>query len=594
MPPVKKVSQESEEQAYQGPLFEQIKERIRGHDFPNINKHGILEAYYIATALDDDLTAAKILNKFPKFFPAYDPDAKAKLIVKVHKAQNLRDADFQAGGGRSDPFVKVIAGPNDSEVHSQVIHNNSNPEWNEQLEEIVGLPLDTTSFKIQLWDWDPAGEFDPVNDSNFLGEIVVDLASGPRIWCHSHKGAPLANAGRAGTKRAIKGQASSAARIWFDFVFVKMSNDLDTVDQSINDLGIEERLDSHMTLPEFQSAFASRAARAALAKGDACLEMHRNLLKISGVDLPVIEAKNDDLKRRIEVRKMFLWRSAQDIKEERNFSRMDLHALYELKKKVVPKFKIMFIVFSSKIKILFKNIFFLHSSKFPKFCFRYFMKKDNLGREFRKEQFWTIVMCVVGKKSNFPKGGYELRPDCELERVILGCYVAHARMGDISQFLAVAFCRKVALTIDEDEFDIQTYHQAAANILESWKKELHDGGVGGPTMRDSFYKMFPLELADDDRGNTIQSSVRGKKARKQANENDELNKLVQDANNPQDKQRIMKIQSTFRGRQARKSVTQKKELNKLVEEKFGEQNFRVLSEMRILAKNRVVILDLVG
>ena len=31
-----------------------------------------------------------------------------------------------------------------------------------------------------------------------------------------------------------------------------------------------------------------------------------------------------------------------------------------------------------------------------------------------------------------------------------------------------------------------------------------------------------------------------------------------------------------------------------VEEKFGEQNFRVLSEMRILAKIKVVILDLVG
>ena len=31
-----------------------------------------------------------------------------------------------------------------------------------------------------------------------------------------------------------------------------------------------------------------------------------------------------------------------------------------------------------------------------------------------------------------------------------------------------------------------------------------------------------------------------------------------------------------------------------VDEKFGEQNFRVLSEMRILAKNTVVILDLVG
>ena len=29
----------------------------------------------------------------------------------------------------------------------------------------------------------------------------------------------------------------------------------------------------------------------------------------------------------------------------------------------------------------------------------------------------------------------------------------------------------------------------------------------------------------------------------------------------------------------------------LVEEKFGEQNFRVLSEMRILGKNRVSILD---
>ena len=31
-----------------------------------------------------------------------------------------------------------------------------------------------------------------------------------------------------------------------------------------------------------------------------------------------------------------------------------------------------------------------------------------------------------------------------------------------------------------------------------------------------------------------------------------------------------------------------------VEEKFGEQNFRVLNEMRILAKIRLVILDLVG
>ena len=29
----------------------------------------------------------------------------------------------------------------------------------------------------------------------------------------------------------------------------------------------------------------------------------------------------------------------------------------------------------------------------------------------------------------------------------------------------------------------------------------------------------------------------------------------------------------------------------MVEEKFGEQNFRVLSEMRILAKIRVAILD---
>ena len=32
----------------------------------------------------------------------------------------------------------------------------------------------------------------------------------------------------------------------------------------------------------------------------------------------------------------------------------------------------------------------------------------------------------------------------------------------------------------------------------------------------------------------------------------------------------------------------------VVEEKFGEQIFRVLSEMRILAKIKVVILDLVG
>ncbi len=31
-----------------------------------------------------------------------------------------------------------------------------------------------------------------------------------------------------------------------------------------------------------------------------------------------------------------------------------------------------------------------------------------------------------------------------------------------------------------------------------------------------------------------------------------------------------------------------------VEEKFGEQNFRVLSEMRILAKIKVVILDFGG
>ena len=31
-----------------------------------------------------------------------------------------------------------------------------------------------------------------------------------------------------------------------------------------------------------------------------------------------------------------------------------------------------------------------------------------------------------------------------------------------------------------------------------------------------------------------------------------------------------------------------------VEEKIGEQNFRVLSEMRILAKIKMVILDLVG
>ena len=31
-----------------------------------------------------------------------------------------------------------------------------------------------------------------------------------------------------------------------------------------------------------------------------------------------------------------------------------------------------------------------------------------------------------------------------------------------------------------------------------------------------------------------------------------------------------------------------------VEEKFGEQNFRVLSEMRILVKIKMVILDLVG
>ena len=31
-----------------------------------------------------------------------------------------------------------------------------------------------------------------------------------------------------------------------------------------------------------------------------------------------------------------------------------------------------------------------------------------------------------------------------------------------------------------------------------------------------------------------------------------------------------------------------------VEEKFGEQNFRVLSEVRILAKIKLVILDLVG
>ena len=31
-----------------------------------------------------------------------------------------------------------------------------------------------------------------------------------------------------------------------------------------------------------------------------------------------------------------------------------------------------------------------------------------------------------------------------------------------------------------------------------------------------------------------------------------------------------------------------------VEEKFGEQNFRVLSEMRILVKIKMVILDCVG
>ena len=34
--------------------------------------------------------------------------------------------------------------------------------------------------------------------------------------------------------------------------------------------------------------------------------------------------------------------------------------------------------------------------------------------------------------------------------------------------------------------------------------------------------------------------------------------------------------------------------DRIVEEKIGEQNFRVLSEMRILAKIKVVILDLVG
>ena len=35
----------------------------------------------------------------------------------------------------------------------------------------------------------------------------------------------------------------------------------------------------------------------------------------------------------------------------------------------------------------------------------------------------------------------------------------------------------------------------------------------------------------------------------------------------------------------------KQEEEQKVEEKFGEQNFRVLSEMRILGKNRVAILD---
>ena len=33
---------------------------------------------------------------------------------------------------------------------------------------------------------------------------------------------------------------------------------------------------------------------------------------------------------------------------------------------------------------------------------------------------------------------------------------------------------------------------------------------------------------------------------------------------------------------------------RVVEEKFPQENFRVLSEMRILAKIRVVILDFVG
>ena len=42
-------------------------------------------------------------------------------------------------------------------------------------------------------------------------------------------------------------------------------------------------------------------------------------------------------------------------------------------------------------------------------------------------------------------------------------------------------------------------------------------------------------------------------------------------------------------RQSKKDLIQK--ILDQVEEKFGEQNFRVLSEMRFLAKIRVVILD---
>lgn len=88
------------------------------------------------------------------------------LVVRLIEARRLKAADI---GGASDPFCVLKCGS--SEVKSEVIKQNVNPEWNQSFQFELSKDLPAI-LNCEVYDWDRIG-------NDFLGRADVDFTQFP-------------------------------------------------------------------------------------------------------------------------------------------------------------------------------------------------------------------------------------------------------------------------------------------------------------------------------------------------------------------------------------------------------------------------------